>query len=343
MAARGGLLLACKRNMFKISTKLFPYIATPEEVLRLGYSQEEIDKSQAVWKKVSNVYTKIGGSEKTLKDAIRKGSKKIWKGSETPNKAEAKNYIETDPEAAAEAEAEQRAVQDAIDLVQKEGGQQTDDPEIAISKEQVTVQEEVEEPVTEMRDVEVEEDVVDDVVEGVAGIIDSEYDELGFVVSAATLAMITAAMTLLGTIVGILAKYGVFGKNSKKIASVADDFTKVSQASFNMATAAALNQNNANSSDNYSPQNSGGSSFFNTASKVVDTVQSGYNTAKDIYNTINPGGGSTPQQQIVPVTQTGEQSFFQKNKTLLIVGGVIGLAAIAGTVIYVKSKKQEDE
>ena len=47
MAARGGLLLACKRNMFKISAKLFPYIATPEEVLRLGYSQQDIDKSQA--------------------------------------------------------------------------------------------------------------------------------------------------------------------------------------------------------------------------------------------------------------------------------------------------------
>jgi hypothetical protein len=88
LAAKAGVLIAMRLNMFKMALKLFPAIE-PQEAANAGYTPEQIAKAKEKFEKVAKLYAdRLMGKRAKLEAAIRKGAKKKWQGSETYSKAE---------------------------------------------------------------------------------------------------------------------------------------------------------------------------------------------------------------------------------------------------------------
>ncbi len=110
LLAKGGVLIACRTNMFKISERLYPGIFTEQEAVQMGFKREDWEKAKKAYDKTKKIYSdRLQGSEKKLRAAIEKGAKKKWKGGTEFNKAEmeaAANNMSAAEQAEAQAEIE---------------------------------------------------------------------------------------------------------------------------------------------------------------------------------------------------------------------------------------------
>lgn len=73
IAARNGFLLAMKLNLFKIAGQLKWGYYTEQQAIAKGAKKEKWQKAVTTLKRVENVFEKLGGKAKNLKNAILKG------------------------------------------------------------------------------------------------------------------------------------------------------------------------------------------------------------------------------------------------------------------------------
>lgn len=122
-AIRGILILAARFNWFNLAARAYPgTMAKATAVSSLKITEEHWGKCSDFYKKFSNVYTKIGGTESKLKTALEKGSKKKWSGGYDVSAAKIKELKKdggSDKEIVAEAEAELQSVEMAKVKAQK--------------------------------------------------------------------------------------------------------------------------------------------------------------------------------------------------------------------------------
>lgn len=122
-AIRGILILAARFNWFNLAARAYPgTMAKATAVGSLKITEEYWGKCNDFYKKFSNVYTKIGGTESKLKTALEKGSKKKWSGGYDVSASKIKELKKdggSDKEIVAEAEAELQSVEMARVKAQK--------------------------------------------------------------------------------------------------------------------------------------------------------------------------------------------------------------------------------
>lgn len=122
-AIRGILILAARFNWFNLAARAYPgTMAKATAVGSLKITEEYWGKCNDFYKKFSNVYTKIGGTESKLKSALEKGSKKKLSGGYDVSASKIKELKKdggSDKEIVAEAEAELQSVEMAKVKAQK--------------------------------------------------------------------------------------------------------------------------------------------------------------------------------------------------------------------------------
>ncbi|GHT58676.1 hypothetical protein FACS18945_4730 [Bacteroidia bacterium] len=196
LLAKAGVLICMRTNMFKMASKLFPAIATPEEIASNGITQDQIDKAKKALDKTANIYAdKLGGSRSKLEAAIRKGAKKVWKGGETFNKAEMEAAAATIPaNEQAEAQAEMEADKQAMIAQGAQFDNNYTSANISVQNYPNGITVEVPAPA---------DTAVQGVVIGYLGNISTENEGLGFPPAIAAAATVVAAILgVIGTIIG---------------------------------------------------------------------------------------------------------------------------------------------
>ncbi|MCQ2607751.1 MAG: hypothetical protein MJ197_03590 [Bacteroidales bacterium] len=176
LVTRAVILMVCSLNMFKMAERLYPATKSENEALKLGITSTQWSKSKECYNTLVKSFTKIGGSESKLKTYLEKGSKKVWKGTDSFDKNILKEQALKN-----RSQISKMYDEDEKELKSK-GATASDDPNVTYSEVKETT------------------------VQGLLGLIDNGYitlEGLG-VVATATIASGTASAG--GILTGIIAK-----------------------------------------------------------------------------------------------------------------------------------------